>query len=345
MKFQRHIGLDIGADSIKAVELEQGPNGKFNLVACASIKTPAFSTPLEKGPILADAIKRLVRDGHFTAKQVVLSLPESQIDTRVIDMPYLEEAELASAIRWQAEQYISLPLNDVMLRHQIISTPEVGTPDAKMQVLLVAAPNNVVASYTDIASRAGLEPVAIEPETFAVSRVLMATDPQTPITLLTNIGAQATSLVILKQGDFVSAQTMATGGTALTRALISDLGLEAIQAENYKRTYGLQTNQLEGKVAVSLRPLIDLIANEMQKALAYYDSHHLGNAERVKRIVLSGGTALLPNLVVYLTSKFTQEIQIIDPFGSISLTENQKQSLADEQPLYATAVGLALKLT
>ncbi len=343
MKFQRHLGLDIGSAFIKAVQLESTAPGKFKLLEAAVVTTPVSETTQERQGLINDAIKQLLKDGGFNCKDVTISLPEAQVDTRVVEMPYLEAGDLAAAIKWQAEQYISLPLSDVVLRHQVIATPAINSPDSKMEVLLVAAPNSVVNEYMGLAAGAGLEVIGIETEAFSVARSIVGFEENSPITLLVHIGAQATSLLVLKNGDFMFVHTIGTGGVAMSRAVATELGLELAQAEEYKKTYGLDPSKLEGKILASLRPIVDMTISEMQKALAFYDSHHVNTADQVKRVVFSGGGALLPGLVQYISDKFGQEIQIANPFSGILLTDVQKTNLLEHASLYTTAVGLAQK--
>ncbi len=333
MKFQNHIGLDIGSKSIKLVQLSEAGNGKFNLVVLGQTPTP----PEEKDK--AQVIRQLVKDSRATAKQVVISLPESQVFTRVIEMPQLLEPELTQAIKWQAEQYVPVPLPDVILKHQVLSQE-----NNKMNVLLVAAPNKILNDSANLLGRAGLETVAIETEILAVARAIVGADQYSPVTLLVHLGSETTTLSVLARGDLALTQPVSTGGSAIARAVAAELGLEIGQAEEYKRSYGLDETKLEGKVVTAIKPIIELVLAEVKRVLAFYETH-AGTEGPVKRVVLSGGTALLPGLVSYFTQSLNLEVQVGDPFLSVNLTPEQHKEVGEEGPLYATAVGLAMKLT
>jgi len=100
---------------------------------------------------------------------------------------------------------------------------------------------------------------------------------------------------------------------------------------------------LEGKVMQAIKPIFDVVVNETRRALAFYAGKH---AEiPVKRVVVTGGTAKLPGLVIYLAEALGLEVQIADPWHGISLPPNVSQHLREEGPSYAVATGLALKET
>src|SRR3990167_3156469 len=116
------IGLDIGSKTIKVVELER--SGKINKLVTVGVSAAPPKGLLSELPLdhmaLAEAIKKTCLDARVTTRRVNIALPESMAFTRVIEMPMLSDKELASAIRWEAEQYIPLPLSEAILDYQIM---------------------------------------------------------------------------------------------------------------------------------------------------------------------------------------------------------------------------------
>jgi type IV pilus assembly protein PilM len=137
MKFQKHFGLDIGTTSIKLVQLDDAGKGTFKLVTKGMVAVPEKSDTQEKNDLaVIEAIKTVAREAKVTVKQTVISLPESQVYTRVIEMPYLEEPELSAAIKWQSEQFLPVPVDEVVQRHQVISTPITSKPAFPTKAIL-----------------------------------------------------------------------------------------------------------------------------------------------------------------------------------------------------------------
>jgi len=119
---QSVIGLDIGSHSIKFVELQKQGNF-FTLIAAGTMPTPPKvlgATAQAEVESLASSVRKLVKDAGAKSRSVNVALPESQVFTRVIEVPQLSRQELASSLKWEAEQYIPLPLDQVTMDFTIL---------------------------------------------------------------------------------------------------------------------------------------------------------------------------------------------------------------------------------
>ncbi len=339
------IGLDIGSRSIKAVQLT-GPASKKKLVAYAAAPLKNSSQPLDSREKsfdvddLREPLKNLLSTGGFTSRNAVASLPESKIFTRVIDMPKMSKKELDTAIRFEAEQYIPVPLDDVTMDWDFI--PDYTDEDGKTGVLLVAAPKSLIANVVDLLKKSRVEAVAIESETTSIVRSVVGADPNLPTTIVISVGAATTDLTIVKNGVIRFTRSIGTGGDALTRAISQNLNLNYEQAEEYKRSYGLDKSQADGEIAKVLTPVFKVILNDVRRALSFYKSRN--PRDEVKRVVLVGGSASLPGATAFLAEALGIEIQLGDPWQGIQIPENfNRQELEEKGPAFSVAVGLALK--
>jgi len=333
------FGLDIGSYSIKAVQLRKIQD-KYQLVALGSAPSTSKGLASEAESdltALAENIKKLYQEAKVTTKNVISALPEDQVFTRVITLPKLSEEELTSALKWEAEQYVPIPLSEVTLAHQVIGETTQDTRQ-KTEVLLVAAPNRLIDKLLKVLKTAGLNPVSLETEILAMSRSLVA--PDSEATLLVDLGARATDIAIVEKGQVVFTRSISTAGEALTRAVAGALGLEAGQAEEYKKAYGVDPGKLEGKVSQAIEPILEVIVKEMEQAIQFYQQE---KEKTVKRIVLTGGTAILPEVITLLAKKLTFETQIGDPFSRVVEDSLLAKMPKNDLPFYAVAVGLAMK--
>ncbi|MDQ3239150.1 MAG: pilus assembly protein PilM [bacterium] len=342
MASKNFFGLDIGNSSIKLVHLQKDNQGA-KLIAYGLAQTPGngliSEADFDKDAIV-EVIKRLVKETRVNTNNVIASLPESQIFTRVIDMPPMSDKEIASAIKYEAEQYIPRPLAEVSLRWQILNKGE-KEKNQKMEILLVAAPLTLVDKYSEILIRADLKPLAMETDLLAQSRSLVGNNPYSPTTMILSIGSSNTDISIVKAGQVSFTRSILSGGNTLTRAIASDLSLENEQAEQYKRTYGLIDDQVEGKVMNAIKPTFEVIINEIKKAIIFYQTKNPN--DQVKRLVLTGGTAKLPGLLLFFANALGIEVQVGDPWFNIKKDPNIETQLTEDAPLYSVAVGLALK--
>lgn len=334
------VGLDIGSHSIKLIELGF-EGGKAALLAAGSSPTPpksfASTVPADT-EALAAAVKRLVKESGTKSTNVQIALPESKVFSRVIEVPALSQRELASAIKWEAEQYIPLPLEQVNLDFTTLrDAKETGTN--KMEVLLVAAPKSLLDRYLSVLELADLTPVSAETEVIATSRALSHSLAGVKGALIISMGSQTTDLAILRAGILSLTRTMPAGGDAMARAIEQSFDFNPTQAEEYKRTYGLLQDKLEGKIVASVKPIMDSIVGEVRRALAFYQEKY---KDSLTSVVLSGGTARLPGMVTYLATALGLEVQLANPWAGI-VRSPRFNVLATEGPNFCVAVGLALK--
>jgi type IV pilus assembly protein PilM len=336
------FGLDIGATSMKAVWLSQGKAG-YLLNAAALAPTPAkgmtSESPLDQQE-LANAIKKMLNEVKITTPYVALALPESQVYTRVIEMPVLSDKELTSAIAWEAEQYIPVPLANLTIDHTILKRPSGTEAGTSMQVLLVGAPNTLIDKYSKLLTMAGLVPVVMETEVMAVARAL-ASAPNFPNALLIHIGAMNTVLSIVKDGVIVFTFPVPTGGIAINRAIATDYGFSFAQAEEYKKVYGVSDKSLGGKIGQTTAPILMAIISEVKKAISYYNEKYK-NDSPIQQILLSGGSAKLPGINTFFAQNAGIEAVIANPWNILG-TQQVPPQILENATDYTIAVGLAMR--
>jgi len=341
------FGLDIGATTMKVVWLSEDKSGFF-LNACSVAPTPPkamLSEALLDQQEMANAITILVSQAKITTVYVNLALPESSVYTRVLEMPVLSDKELSSAIYWEAEQYISVPLTSLTINWRVLRRPKQAEVE-KMQVLLVGAPTALINKYQKVIEMAGLIPNSLETEILSVVRAIAYPTSEVegegfPNSLLVHIGAMSTLLTIVKNGLIIFTYVIPVGGTALDRAIAADFGFTASQAEEYKRTYGYSSKTFGGKIGKTTEPILQSILTEMKKALAFYSEKYKTEAP-IKQIMLSGGTAKLPGIDLFFAQNCGIETVVANPWKILANQQMPKEIL-DDAPSYAVAIGLAMK--
>lgn len=338
------VGLDIGFFSIKVVSLiSDRDQYRLNTLGAISTPQPGMVSEQESDlEVLADAIRKLLVTVKIDTRDVAIALPESKVFTRVIDdLPYLTDQELQSAIRYASEEFIPMPLSDVNLNWQVLARSDGKNKNTKTIVLVVASPKNAVNKYIKVLSLAGLKAKVLETDIIAATRSLVGRNPFSPGTLIIQLGATTTDFAAVSQGLIWLTRSISTGGIALTRQLAQQFNFEVLQAEEYKKVYGLHQDQLEGKVFEALKPLVDIIVQEGKRIIQAFDNKYPQN--QIKRVVLSGGGAKTPGLVIYLANALGLEVQEADPWYGIIKDNSMAAKLALEAPLYSVAVGLALR--
>lgn len=334
------LGIDLGLNAIKIVELVKKGNN-IVLSSLGSIPTPPrgliSDVPLDEQAVV-DILLKLMKEMKVNSRGVHASLPESSVFTRVIDLPNLTEKELSSSIKWEAEQYIPLPIDKVNIDYAILTRNNEAN---SMKVLLIAAPLVLIEKYTRIFESANLEILSLETDAIASCRVIPKSLPEKSNELILNIGAGTSVIGIVKDRALIFVRTVSTAGETFTRTIADELGFSHQQAEEYKRTYGLKREELEGKIFTTLSPVFGILMEEVKKVITYFNSQY--PQEKLTTLLLSGGSVRMPGMVSYIASETGLDTQVVNPFENIIYNPSQKAVIEANATYFTVAVGLGMK--
>lgn len=305
--------LDIGTYSIKVVVAKDSKGQVIN----KAIEIPnklGLVTPKSDQEALqfSEMITNLFHDYKLDQNDVRLSLPEYLVSNKVIEIPLLNEAELASAIGWQAEQVIPIPKNDLILQYQILQKPEKKTPNATMKVLLVGSHKSIVEKLNNVFLNIGIEATLLETQIFSIIRSLdiQNNDPET---IILQMGASGNDIAVVANGMFEFVFCSKTGSDLIDNALAQSFNLDIKQAQEYKINYGLDSSQMEGKIVQVISPIVNNLIIDLQKTMRFFSQNH--PEQKIKRIVLSGGPAAMKGLTEKIAQTLSVEVLQIAPFA------------------------------
>ena len=242
--------------------------------------------------------------------------------------------EIAEAIRFNAPQYIPLPVSETTLDWRLIS----GTPGdnrSSLKVLVAAVANQIVQEYQGIAQSAGLELYAIEAEAFSVVRSLVKDNKK--VICLIDIGVQSTTVNIIDKGTLKTSFSFDFAGSQLTRAVASAFDKGYTEAEEIKSKQGLIAQ--DKRVSEIMYLLIDPLLSEIKKI----SNDFLAKEEKqIEEVYLTGGTANLPGLREYFAEVLKKKIEIPNCFSDFLYPPILNETLKEMGPRYSAAVGVAL---
>ena len=314
------------------------PSGKDKWKLAAAIIAPSLAGGVMGNPgnmaAFSQTIVKMRKDAGTKTNRVVVALPEEQVSSHVVELPLMSDDEVKQALQWQVEQYIPIPADKAVWSWQVIKKDQAG---GGMEVLLVASAKNLVNTYIQILEQAGLEVVAMETELMATARAEVSAE--FPLSLIVDIGSKTTDMGVIEKGQLVFSRTVPTAGEAFTRAIQTSLGLDANQAEQYKSTYGFSADKLDGKLVEAMKPVLSVIAGEIKKTSDFYVSKH--SATGIGLVTVSGGVAVLPEMVSVLSGMIGMEVSVGNPFSKLIMDKNQAQSMSASGPIYGVAIGLA----
>ena len=346
---QKHppmIGLDISSSSVKLVELSQSANGELVLERFASEpfdKGWITDGQIEKFDEVADAVRKVVTRSGTRTRQVVMAMPQSAVITKKIMLPAgLREEEMELQVESEANQYIPFSLDEVSLDFCVIGPSATSVGD--VEVLIAASRKDRVQDRQGLAEAAGLKPVVLDIEShasrLAMGRIVTAlpNEGKDALVALFEIGADTTSLKVLRDDEMLYDRDQAFGGSQLTQLISRQYGFSFEEAEAKK----LANDLPDDYESAILAPFVDSLSQEIGRALQYFFTstpHH-----KVHYVMLAGGTATLPGLKDRVTELTGFASQVVNPFDRMKLgSAVRESSLRREAPSYLTACGLAMR--
>lgn len=340
------IGLDISSTSIKLVELSDAGKGGGRIERYTIEPLPRDAVVdgnIVNLEAVAEAVKRAWKRLGSPIKYVAMALPAAAVITKKIIVPAGQrEQELEAQVESEANQYIPFALEEVNLDFQVIG-PALSGPD-EVEVLIAASRKEKVEDRVACADAAGLQPVVMDVESYAMQAAFELVEAQLPesgrdqVIALVDLGAHAMNVTVLKNDQQLYTREQAFGGNQLTQDIMRTYGMSGEEAEAAKRTGSLPENY----EAELLRPFMDSLALEVSRALQFFFTSTQYN--QVDHIVLAGGCAVIAGLEEVVAARTQIETVVANPFANMSISPRiRPKHLVADAPSLMVACGLALR--
>jgi type IV pilus assembly protein PilM len=335
------VGLDIGSSQIKVVELTGYP--KTTTILTVGI-APLLPDAIVDGEVMdrevvIDTIKTLFEKYSIQARDVVTSLSGRGVIVKKIKMDKMKKSEVTEQIRWEAEQYVPFDIDNVSLAFEIVN-PDTG--GGQMEVLLVAAKSEVVNSYVSLVKEIGLNPVVLDISPFAVQNVYEYNYPVLPdkLVALVNIGAEITNISFIINNVNHFTRDIFSATNSCSQKIQREMGLNRAQAEQL-----IRGEAVEGVTPEDVDKYFQEFAEEVAVGIDKVIPFLPGEKEKIDRIVLSGGGALIRGLVDYLKTRFDTEAMVINALQKIKYDPAvfEEERAEKISPVIAESIGLALR--
>jgi len=264
-------------------------------------------------------------------------------------MPKVLENDFGSAVVFEAQNHIPLPMEEVYFDYQTIPiSPE---NQDHQDILISALPKKIVDGYVECLKMACLKPLVFEPESLAISRTLIKGGFAPEPVLMIDFGMANTSFVIFSGHSVRLTFSLPLFPGKITENIARALGVEIAEARKLKKKYGLgaengkTAEQVSGIIATSFSDFI----SQTKKHLDYYYTHvsheHLsGKNRKIGRALIFGGGSGLKGLQRFLANELNLQVEFADPWVNISRDIGAKPILEEADAIrYIAALGLALR--
>lgn len=345
-----HIGLDIGTMAVRAAEVTLR-EGVPSLEHFGQVALPYGA--VRNGEVLdvgavGEAIQRLWAQTGFRSKKVVVGASNQRVFVRQAELPAMHEAEIRSALQFEAQEFIPIPIEDVELDFRVIGAVTGADGEPKVRILIAAAQKDMVANLISAAELGGLRVERVDLIPFALVRALSPLSQGfgaegAHAEAIVSVGAGITNVVVHEQGIPRFVRILSMGGASVTEAIAEGLAVDMDTAEELKRYSYMRPSdphsaQVAEIVAAQVRPLLQ----EIQGSLQFYASQ--ADAVPLARVLVAGGGSLTPGLFDQIVAATDVPVQPALILGSLHLgrTGLSEQDLTRSEPVMAAPLGLAL---
>lgn len=340
------VGLDIGSSSLKLVAMQETSKGY--------VLKSFHQVPVRRGVIvdgllveheeLSARIKELFKLAGCRTKNVVTSLSGHAVIVKKVSFTSMDQGELRELIHDEASKYLPFDnMDGVYFDIQILGANDFNTN--LMDVLLVAAKKDIVDSYVEAITGAGLTPLIVDVDSFALETMYEENYDyeQTDVAVIVNIGASITNINVVKNGMSIFTRDFTLGSNAVTEAIQNELGVTFDEAEKIKIAGPQGGEQIQETGPRSLLTFAEPLCLEIERSIDYFRST-FGN-EEIKQVLLSGGGALIPGIAAEITQRLGLDTEVINPFRKIGYDKKamDEATIQDIGPIAAVGVGLALR--
>ncbi|HSH75289.1 MAG TPA: type IV pilus assembly protein PilM [Longimicrobiales bacterium] len=334
------IGLDIGSGFVKVVEVDH--SGDQPEVVRVAMR-PLLPDAIVEGEIMdyglvSDAVRGIFQDLGVKSAEVVTAIGGHDVIIKKIEMDRMRESDAREVIRWEAEQHVPFDIKSVELDFQILDPFGDGP---QMQVLLVAAKRELVDNKVGLLQDAGVNPVIIDVDAFALHNAFEHNYPDSAdgIVALVNVGHETTNVNILEDGVPILTRDIPFGSRKIREDLQRERGLTAEQAEDV-----VQARETVQDLGSFVESSADEVAVGIERASAFLMTREDGDA--VGRIFLSGGGARIPGMAATLGRRMGVPTELVNPFERTPVQPNAAPDISIDEaaPMLLLPLGLALRV-
>jgi type IV pilus assembly protein PilM len=333
-------GLDIGSGVVKLVVIDHSkPEPEIVQVATSPLVPDAIVEGEVMDPVLvAETVRSIMSSAGLNKKSAVLAaVGGHDVIVKKIPMDRMSQNDAKEVIRWEAEQHVPFDMENVQLDFQILD------PDgdsAQMAVLLVAAKRELIENRISLLSDAGLDPVVMDVEAFALHNAFEHNypDARNGMAAVVNIGHETTNVNLLQNGMPVLVRDVPFGTRRLREALQRERGMTGEQAEEV-----LQGHSEPQALRAVLDERVEELAVGIERAAAFIVAQSGG--ENVSRVYIAGGGACIDGMSDAIARRMGVRVEVANPLQRIAVRPEVMEAVPMEQlaPLLMLPVGLALR--
>lgn len=333
-----YFALDIGTTAVRVVQLT-GDSSGWSLarygVAPIDMRLSSSDAP-EDQRRLSEVIMTVIGQSGIRTKDVILGAPSNKVFATVIDMPDLPPNELAATIKYQADQYIPMSLDEAKIDWAVLGKNTAAA--TTNEVLLASIANTFIESRLDMIEGLGLNVVAIEPDSIALVRSLQPNSAPEG-RLIIELGDFSADIIMTFNDAPRLIRSVQTGAQTFVKAAAQNLNVETKQAHQFIQKFGLHKDKLEGQVYRAIESSVDQFAAEVIKSVKFFQTKY--PTVPINSMILSSYASTIPGFSEYMTEKIGIAAEPGNPWQRVKVSASDQTTLQPMSSQFGVAIGLA----
>ncbi len=347
LKTDRILALDIGASSLKMAEFIPLKSGGIELIkhSISSLGLDPHADS-DRPAYIISTIEEMLAEHQIKPGPVLISVSGQSVFSRFVKLPPVDQDKVYQIVAYEAQQNVPFPIEEVVWDYQLI-----GGTEGDLDVMLAAIKGDIIAALTDCVEQAGLLPDLVDVAPMALyNAVRYNYSDMDECALIIDMGARSTDLVFI-ESNRVFSRSIPVAGNAITQQIMREFELDFADAEDMKKAhafvawggaYEAPPGEVADKVSKSVRSVMTRLHAEINRSINFYRGQQDGG--QPKRILLTGGTSVIPYTDVFFKDKLKAEVEYLNPFMNVAVADDiSAEDIGRDAHMLGEVVGLALR--
>lgn len=344
----RILALDIGASSVKVGEFQASKTHGLRLVNFNYADLGVDPDREEnRKPLIVSTLRNLLKEKNIRAKQVVFSVSGQSVFTRFVKLPPVDESKVVQIIQYEAQQNVPFPIEEVIWDYQLLGNTEKG----ELEVVLLAIKSDIIEDLNEGIESTGLRTETVDVAPMALYNAVRYNEGDVEgCTLVADIGARTTNLLFIEKNRIFS-RSVPIAGNAITQSIATEFNISFADAEALKKAKGFVAlggayeepeDEQQARVSKIIRNVMTRLHAEIGRSINFYRTQQNGSAP--SRLLLSGGSSIIPYTDRFFKEKLQLPILFFNPFRNVEIDPRiSRDDLGKCAHFFGEVVGLGLR--
>jgi len=343
------VGLDIGFDSIKLVEITRDKAGleltNFIVEPCEIKNVKSHGDD-----VLIETVKKLFTVNRIKPASLVVSISGQSVFTRFVKLPTLDKSKIDQIVQYEAQQQVPFPIDEVVWDYQLLGDwNDVGDMD-EANIVLVASKKDLINNLVDCFNELKIDVEYIDISPFSICNCIRFNETTLEgLILLLDIGAKSTDMILI-ENENVWVRSIPIGGFSITNAIAKEFKINFQEAEKIKRESAVilcgdgpmvgETPERR-RISRAISNSMSRLLAEISRSIGFYRTYSGGGG--VHNILITGGSSEIENIEKYFLSKLKINVSKLNTIRNLDIEPVLESRVSPYKNILGTAVGLALR--